>query len=202
MGLTAAASAAPMSSDDGPKSQNESAQLGGLSQSNSTTGVSSKNPHASTGDKSMDLLLNAKMPTAPLDINAGKNGKGFGDPMATRATPSGSNANAAGNSQTADNAGEGRKQWLTETGAASGEANASAREAGDGSDQKGRTAANRSRGQGDQTAEPEVGGFGKVIVFIRENRLAVLMLCALVLILAGGAFVYSSKASSGGRRFD
>lgn len=154
----------------------------------------------------MDLLLNAKMPTGPLDINAGQNGKGFGDPLTNRATPSGSNANAAGTSRSGDGAGdgtgEGLKQWLKETGTASGEANASARETDNGADQKSRTAAHRSRGQGDESAGSEVSGFGKAIVFIRENRLAMLMLCAVVLILAGGAFVYSSKASSGGRRFD
>ena len=201
LGLATAVWAAPMSSDDA-NSQSESAPLGGSSQSNPSTGVSSKNPHASTGDKSMDLLLNAKMPTAPLDINAGQNGKGFGDPLANRATPSGTNASGARTSQSGDGSGDSLKQWLKETGAASGEANASAREAGDGSDQRGRTTANRSRSSGDQAGESEVSGFGKAIVFIRENRVVMLVLCALVLILAGAAFVYSNKAASGGRRFD
>ena len=202
MGLTTAASAAPMSSDDVPKPHNESALSAGSSKSNSSMGGSNKDSDTSTGDKSMDLLLNSKLPTAPMELSADQSAKGLGDPMTGRATPAGSNANAARSSQGGDGSGDGVKRWLKETGAASGEPNASAREAREGSDQKGRTAANRSPGQGAQAAESEPSVFGKAILFIRENRSAMLMLCALVLILAGAALMYSGKGSAGGRRFD
>lgn len=191
---------APTSSADAPTPQGESTQVHRSAQSSPSPGHSTHDARTSTGDKGMDVLLQAKLPSAPLELNTGHGPKGFADPLATRPAQSGSAPNASGAPGTADNSGQALKQWVKEIGGASGEGGASARPSRDESGQERGTGANRTADSGGQSGDAQPSGFGRAIAFIRENRLVMLLLCAVVLILAGAALVYSSKASSGGHR--
>lgn len=200
LALSTAAWSAPMAADDSHKSASDRADTNGSAQTRSTTGALNADHSTSTGNKSMDLLLNSKMPAGSLDVGAGAAAKGDDLPMGAGPSPMAATGYAPSASQSREGTSTSLKQWVRETGTNTGDSRSPSREVSDETSGDHRTGSNRAQGQGHDAADSEPGAFGKVFAFIRENRMTMLMVCALVLMLAGVAFVYSSKASSASRR--
>lgn len=203
-GLTLMASvwAAPLSTEEGARSVGTGSPSSDSRPGSPSAGLAGAT--LSTGNKGMDLLLETKMAAPPVDADRERgaarqllapNGQPFGATRTDTTKPNQSADNSPGGDAAV-------KQWVKDVGGAAAGSNQVVRESEAKADSGQRTSRQRQSSQQDGDAQATPSAFGQVITFIRENRMAMLMLCAAVLILAGAAFVYSSKASSGGRRFD